>query len=148
MGSAGLSLAGTQLAGAESLPDLSPPVKRTVLAAILYDPQTKRFDPNTSMHPVDQFVTLALTTAFGSLKSVPKQGLVKPSLRTPGGSLNRRSLDAVRVALKAAIDAGDIELVAVEPIVDASSSGRLILAVTYKNLRINTTPTVYTNAPR
>lgn len=148
MGSAGLSLAGTQLAGAEALPGPSAPTKRTTFAAISYDPATRTFNPNVAMHPVDQAVNLALTVAFGALKSVPTAGITKVSLRAPGSTLNRRALDAVRVALKRQLDAGDITLVSVVPVTDPSTAGRLILAVTYRNLRTNTTPTVYTNAPR
>lgn len=148
MGSAGLTLAGTQLAGAEALPALSAPVKRTAITAILYTPSTRAFSPNVAMHPVDQAVSIALTVALGALKSVPGQGIAKVSLRAPAATLNRRALDAVRAAIKRQLDAGDIQLLSVEPIIDSSSSGRLILAVSYRNLRTNTTPTVYTNAPR
>jgi len=81
-------------------------------------------------------------------------------MRNPGGqgaggqSLQRRCYNAVVTALAALLASKDIVLVAVEPQLDPNATGRLLLAVTYKNLRLASlsnpqlgSQTVLTNAP-
>lgn len=160
MGFAGLTRAGTQLAGAESLSSSAAIGLAAPFLAVLYDPRTRAFNTAISMHPVDQAVAIALGVKLGSCTSAPKVGLAKPSMRNPGGqgaggqSLQRRCYNAVVTALAALLASKDIVLVAVEPQLDPNATGRLLLAVTYKNLRLASlsnpqlgSQTVLTNAP-
>lgn len=159
MGYAGLTRAGFSLAGQESLVTSKSVGLTAPLLAVLYDPKTRQFNPNIAMDPVDQAVAIALGVALGSCTSAPKVGLKKPLMRNPGGqqpggqSLQRRCYDAVALALKSILARKDITIVAVEPIQDLSVPGRLIVAVTYHNNRLNSLSgvlpptTVLTNPP-
>lgn len=162
---AGLTRAGTSLAGVESLARSAAVGIAAPYLAVLFDPKTRQFNPAISVHPVDQAVAIALGIALGSCTSAPKIGLRKPLLRNatgqagasnpPGGaSLQRRSYDAVTAALSTMLANKDVLLVGVEPQQDPSVPGRLILAVTYKNLRLTSlssplgnSQTVLTNPP-
>jgi hypothetical protein len=109
--------------------------------ALRYDLATRRFVEDgaggfVDIHPVDQKVALLLGTEQGSLPSVATMG---QRYRARVNGIDPRLIPAVvldetRVTLAALLTAQDIELLDVKT--DAASfRGRVVIAVTYRNLR-------------
>lgn len=99
------------------------------------------------LHPVDQEVLLALGIEQGKLASSPNVGSRlrrNRHRRVAPEVLETVVRDDVRLDLAHLIDAGKIELVAVD--VDASARGQTKVAVTYRNLVTDASRTVRTSA--
>lgn len=88
------------------------------------------------IHPVDQKVALALVIVEGSLSSVPEMGNRLRTINRVSQAKGRTLAEQyVRLALSDLLKNGDVSIVKVE--VDNAIKGRLVVAVTYKNLRVN-----------
>lgn len=133
---AGLGGAGFDpvLPASSPITDAAPPL------AVYFDLATKTYLSNADgtlkgMHPVDQRVVLALGIEAGSLTGVPSQGHRFRSRlsRVPPATIPRIALDETRLALKNLLLAKDILLLAVET--DTTVRGRVLIAVTYVNMR-------------
>jgi hypothetical protein len=108
--------------------------------ALRFDLATRRFVEDGAggfkdIHPVDQKVAFALGTEQGTLPSVPTFG---QRYRARVNGIDPKQIPAVvadetRVVLGDLLAAGDIALLSVET--DASVRGRVLIAVTYANLR-------------
>ena len=89
-----------------------------------------------SVHPVDQWVALQLSTRQGTLYSVPDAGhRLRSVTRLSAAKALSLATDIVRQALADAVARGDIRIDRIE--VDTSHRGVLLVAVTYTNLRIH-----------
>jgi hypothetical protein len=109
--------------------------------ALRYDLATRRFVEDgtggfVDVHPIDQKVAFLLGTEQGSLPSVPTLG---QRYRARVNGIDPRLIPAVvldetRLVLAPLLAAQDIELLDVQT--DAASfRGRVVIAVTYRNLR-------------
>ncbi len=121
----------------------SPPSDPATTRALRFDLATRRFVEDgtggfVDVHPVDQKVALLLGTEQGSLPSTPTLG---QRYRKRVNGIDPKKIPAVvldetRVTLAPLIAAGDIVLLDVQT--DASIRGRVVIAVTYRNLRSGT----------
>jgi len=131
--------AGVGPAGADPSPVSAPTTARPT-RALRYDLATRRFVEDgtgafVDVHPVDQKVAFLLGTEQGSLPSTPTLG---QRYRARVNGVDPKQIPAVvtdetRLALAALLAAGDIDLLDVQT--DARVRGRVLIAVTYVNLR-------------
>ena len=122
----------------------SDPRAVTLPAAVKFDLATKGFPLDSdglylSAHPVDQAVNMALGVVAGSIASDPAFGsrLRRIRFASNGPVLQKAVEDAVRIALAARLSAGDISILKIET--DAPARGSLFVAVSYVNLRLDST---------
>jgi len=133
--------AGVGPAGFDPVADPSAPGSRQP-AAILFDLATKRylFNPDGTaqeIHPVDQAVAFAFGFEQGSCPSTPNVGnRIRAEIRRLLPSSANKAIDLAKLALKRLTDAGDIQIVAIEP--SSPVRGRFIVHVDYVNLRLPT----------
>jgi hypothetical protein len=121
-------------------PVTSPASDPTRTRALRYDLATRTFVEDgtggfVSIDPIDQKVALILGTEQGSVASVPTLG---QRYRARVNGIDPKQIPAVvldetRIVLAALISAGDIALLDVQT--DAHVRGRVVIAVTYRNLR-------------
>ncbi len=141
--------AGNGPAGEDPLPALTAPRNVQPPAALLFDGASRAFplDANglyRAIHPVDQRVALALLIALGTVGSAPSLGSSLRAIRrivptTPTDARNR-----IDVALSDLVAARDIEVTKVEVETRRAPTGSLLVAVSYRNLRLSalsSTPT-------
>jgi hypothetical protein len=136
---AGSSGAGVGPAGYDA-PVTSPASDITRTRALRYDLATRRFVEDgtggfVDVDPIDQKVALLLGTEQGTVPSVPTLGQ-RYRKRVNGidpKAIPNVVLDETRVVLAPLLAAGDIALLDVQT--DASFRGRVLIAVTYRNLR-------------
>lgn len=139
---AGTTYAGAGPAGADPVGALSAPaILIQTSNAALWDVATKSVlvDATSGLvkriHWVDQAVALALGIPIGSLSSQPTLGhtlrLIK---RGDGPTLKAEVDDAVRLALKTLLDAGDIVVISV--VTTTPIRSQIVVAVSYMNMRL------------
>lgn len=137
---AGTSPAGFGPAGAAPIVIVAPSTAPPQPTARLFDLGTRSFPiaANGSLattHYVDQQVNLALGIEVGSVASVGTFGqTIRRIQRLSGPRLQSQVNDAVNVALALLLRNGDIRLLGVA--IDTSVRGRLVVAVSYLNLRL------------
>ena len=139
LGSASLGLGPLGLdpvAPASAAPGLTAP------AAAVYDPMTRDLVIDdaglfTGEHPVDQAVALSLTIALGTIASAEGVGQGYSEIVYRDADIEARVTNAIRLALKARIDAKDVSLDSVT--VEATDQGFNFL-VAYRNLRLPDLP--------
>lgn len=143
---AGSYPAGFGMAGVD--PAFMPPSPVTpTIAAIQFDPATRQHVQNADgtmaeAHPVDALVVNLLFYEQGSVKSAPTLGqrIRARCNRVDPAKVPAIVTEEVRAVLLPLIQAGDIDLISVDT--DTSTPGRLLDAVTYRNLRAPGAPTL------
>ena len=133
------SSAGVGPAGFDA-PVVSPASNTTRTRALRYDLATRTFVEDgtggfVSTDPIDQKVALLLGTEQGTVPSVPTlaQRYRKRVNGVDPKQIPAIVLDETRIVLAPLIAAGDIQLLDVQT--DASFRTRVLIAVTYRNLR-------------
>lgn len=113
--------------------------------AALFDPLSKTFPlgddgKHIDVHPVDQAMALALCLTAGSIKSAPKTGhTLRQIKRAEGDTVQREAEDRVRLATADLVARGDVELLKITVASDPIPNGRLLVDVSYRNLRLSRT---------
>lgn len=88
-----------------------------------------------SLHPNDQWVALQLLVRQGTMRSVPGMGnRLREITRVAPARAQRLAEDYINQALSDRVRTGDIRINSVE--VDTSVRGRLVVAVSYTNMRL------------
>jgi len=90
-------------------------------------------------HPVDQEVVLAIIVARGTILAAPNTGSTLRAIEFGGPTLPTLVKDAVRLALATLVSNGDVAILA---ITEEDGNGGYRFALSYKNLRAGTTPTI------
>lgn len=109
-----------------------------VSAVPYYDPAIRGFKVGSdgdlvSVHPVIQQAAFALGLELGSIPATPRLGLDrKRILKARAEDVQRTAEDAVNVALKRLLDAGDVR---VERVITERKWGRVAMDVEIVNLR-------------
>lgn len=88
-------------------------------------------------HPVDQRVVVALTIANGGVKSAPTAGQSFTAIKYLGPTLEAEVKDAIRLALKAIVDARDINVIGIRV---ERVEGGFVFEIDYQNLRLTGSP--------
>lgn len=90
--------------------------------------------------PVDQMVALALIPRQGTLGSVPELGATFWKIKRLGPSTVTDATNAANAALASLVQSGQIAVLSIQVQV-VRKPGRLLIAVTYKNLTKRPVPT-------
>lgn len=113
--------------------------------AALFDPLSKTFPlgddgKHVDIHPVDQAMAMALCIPAGALKSAPKTGhTLREIPRAEGDTVHREAEDRVRRATAGIVARGDVALLKISVASDPLPNGRLLVDVSYRNLRLSRT---------
>lgn len=139
--SAGAYAAGLGAAGHDPLASPSSPSVVQPLS-VLYDPRTRALRLLSSglfetTHPVDQAAVLALSTALGSVASLPAEGSGVLRVSHAGRTLEAEVAEHVRTSLARLIARGDVELIAVRV---ERREGGFVHEVDYRNRRLLESP--------
>jgi hypothetical protein len=131
--------AGAGPAGSDPIVSTGPAVDKR-FPVPLYDLQSKDFPLDSfgeyrATHPVDQAVSLALGIQLGKVAGDPTLGnSLKAIIKAGGPTLQNNVETRIRTALKALLDASDIELGTI--VVETIPLGGFLVAIPYRNLRV------------
>lgn len=137
-------MAGEYLAGDEDAGDpfasAEPSEPRARPAALYFDPRTRRHTLEddgsfTTLHPVDAAVELAMFMVQGRIVASPTTGNALDRTGSPHDIRARRKVeDAVRLALKALVDRGDITIESID--FEVHGAYAKFVGLSYTNMRV------------
>lgn len=139
---AGSSCAGAWNAGCDPVAPPSPPRNVRPPAALYFDGATQDFPLDSEGHyegidPVDQAVALSLILRLGTVGSVPGIGAAFRSIRRITPATKTTVIAMARDAIRARVQAQDIQIRAVDVEILTRPAGAILVAVSYVNLRRN-----------